>query len=117
MKTIKIPVVVLAGLLIFSCKKDKKYDVPASTEFSAAGYWTGRAYPNAIGILNKPDGASRLYLLSNTLDTSATWKYDGVYTVEGDLFRFKSSAGADRIGYSMETTNTASHSMKGVFIS
>ena|SRR5258706_11743600 len=114
----RIVLIILSLLILDSCKKDKNI----SPAFSAPGYWRGNLSIDptvVVGIVNKPNGTSRYYLLSRNLDTAtAPLKYDGTYTVDKDIFhaeyRFDSTNFTDHL--SLETTRTASNSMEGVIV-
>ena len=111
MKKIKDIIVVTTFLLpLFSCKKNMN----TAPSFSAEGYWTGHSSPINIGILNRRNGTSRLYLLSDSDTASVSSKYDGTYSVDGNVFRFKSDAHIDTVNLFMKTTYSSSGSMSGV---
>src|SRR5262249_47096389 len=82
--------------------------------FSAVGYWTGTTSPINIGILNRENGTSRLYLLATADTTSAAFKYDGVYTVNGGDFSFRSYSNEDGSDLLMKTVYGRKGSMSGV---
>jgi hypothetical protein len=107
--------VMLAALILFSCKKDKD-DAPG---FSATGYWRGYfslgSGTSSIGILNRENGTCRLYGMIGSIDTAtASEKVNGTYTMTGNFYRgiFPYSPPGDTIFF--ETTNILSYSMSGV---
>jgi len=114
MKKINATLVIIAALnFLVSCKKEKDI-APAS--FSATGYWVGNfGIFDVIGILNRPDGTSRLYSLTGNLDTTrAGIKFDGTYTVRGDVFSSNYFSEGGQIH--LETSHTTFNSMTGVLI-
>jgi hypothetical protein len=110
MKKIKKAIVVLALITGFvSCKKN----VNNNPSFSAIGYWTGNSSPIRIGILNRMDGTSRLYILTGSDTSDSRFKYEGFYTVKGDIFCFRSFPGNDGNEFFMRTIHNSSGSMSG----
>ena len=106
----KITIVMFVLLPFFSCKKNMN----TAPSFSAEGYWTGHSSPINIGILNRRNGTSRLYLLSDSDTASVSSKYDGTYSVHGNIFCFKSDADIDSVNLYMKTTYNSSGSMSGI---
>ena len=100
----------LSCLFIFSCNRAKN-EAPA---FSATGFWKENSIFGSIGILNRPDGTSRLYLMDKADTASALRKYDGVYTVHGDTYHFRTMANREGIDISLETSRNPSGYMTGM---
>jgi hypothetical protein len=96
-------------LLTWSCKKD-------TPPFPATGYWKGNVYHYVSVMLNQSDGTTRLYMKipgRTGTDTAAAFlKYDGSYTVSGNVFR-----GAYLVGgldsIIIESTSLSSNVMSG----
>lgn len=111
MKTIKNLIALSMLLITFtSCKKEED-GIPS---FSAVGYWTGTTSPISIGILNRENGTSRLYVLTDADTTTAAFKCDGIYKVNGDDFSFQSYPNDDGADFLMKTVHGRSGSMSGV---
>lgn len=104
-------------LLLISCKKEPG----AGAAFSANGYWVGQLSSGSVmGIMNYPDGASRLYISGGSLDTlNADVTYTGTYTVDGDFFyaehKLDSMPGFSSRVF-VESTNTTPGCMTGVLV-
>src|SRR5436190_24285063 len=100
-KKAKTPaVVILVMSLFFSCKNNRD----TAPSFFATGYWRGHlSMGSNIGIINRPDGTSRLYLSTNFDTTTALHKYDGTYTIRKDTFRFQPYSDTDGTDFYMET--------------
>jgi len=96
--------------LLFSCSREKN-EAPA---FSATGFWKENSLFGSIGILNRPDGTSRLYLMDKLDTASAIRKYDGVYSVHGNTYRFRTMANREGIDISLETSRNPSGNMTGM---
>jgi len=85
--------------------------------FSPEGYWTGKfGFFEDMGVLNRPDGTSRFYALSTgNPDTAvAPLKFDGTYTVRGNVFHADYTDTRNTIH--LETSHTTSNSMSGVLV-
>ena len=104
-----IPLMLWAPLL-FACNRQKNQP-PA---FSATGFWEEYSLFGSIGILNRPDGTSRLYLMDRSDTSAAMRKYDGVYSVHGNTYRFQTLANREGIDICLETSRNASGKMAGV---
>ncbi len=106
----KILFIFLIWPVLFSCNRGKN-EAPA---FSATGFWTENSLFGSIGVLNRPDGTSRLYLMNNSDTASALRKYDGVYTVHGNTYHFKTMANREGMDISLETSRNPSGNMSGM---
>lgn len=85
--------------------------------FSAEGYWAGKfGFFEDMGVLNRPDGTSRFYALStgNPDTAMAPLKFDGSYTVRGNVFHADYTDTRNTIH--LETSQTTSNSMSGVLV-
>ena len=96
--------------LLLSCNREKNQ--PPS--FSATGFWEENSLFGSIGILNRPDGTSRLYLMDQSDTAKAMRKYDGVYAVHGNTYRFQTLANREGIDICLETSRNPSGKMSGV---
>jgi hypothetical protein len=109
---------VLTILFLFSCKKNNDRD-PISP-FSAPGFWTGSLSAGVgIGIINREDGTTRLYILVSNADTAtAPIKHDGTYTVSGGVYKAEYQNGDvnSHNTINLETSRTTAYSMTGVFV-
>jgi hypothetical protein len=113
-------VMMTVTLLIFaSCNKERVTQQPS---FVATGFWRGN-FPidvhTIFGIVNRPDGTSRYFLMGDQLDTTqALLKYDGTYRVDGNFFHadyhFDSTGFRDTL--IMETLTTSPTAMTGIII-
>jgi hypothetical protein len=113
MKKIKIPVLLIFSLFFFlSCKQS----ATIQPLFSATGYWRDQSTLESVGILNRPDGTSRLYILTNNDTAFAMHTYDGTYSVHGNTFRFQSFNCGDGAVIYMETKRNLSGSMSGFMV-
>jgi hypothetical protein len=106
----KLSLLVLWAPLLLSCHREK--DQPPA--FSATGFWEENSLFGSIGILNRPDGTSRLYLMDQSDTTAAMRKYDGVYSVHGNTYRFQTLANREGIDINLETSRNAAGNMTGV---
>lgn len=103
-------IVIPALLFFFACTKN--VDVPPT--FSPVGYWEGPLFSGIIvGILNRPDGSSRVYLVQGGDTTSTFTSMEGRYSVREDIFQanYVDSAGVNYIN--IETARTTARSMNG----
>lgn len=90
----------------FACKKE-------TSSFSAAGYWRGTLQNVRTDILNREDGSSRLYAHIRSSDTSdPALKYEGKYTVTGEVFRAVYSQAGDT--FSLVSTRTTPNTITGI---
>jgi hypothetical protein len=111
MKTIRnILFICLCSSFIFSCSREKN----ESPAFSATGFWKENSIFGSVGILNRPDGTSRLYLMDKSDTATALRKYDGVYTVHGETYHFRTMANREGIDISLETSRNPSGYMTGM---
>jgi hypothetical protein len=106
----KILLLIFWSPVFLACNREK--DRPAA--FSATGFWEENSAFGSIGILNRPDGTSRLYLMDQSDTSAAMRKYDGVYSVHGDTYRFQTLANREGIDICLETSRNASGKMTGV---
>jgi hypothetical protein len=97
-------------ILICSCERGE------TPRFTAAGFWKENTALGAIGLLNRPDGTSRLYILDNKDTAEARHKYDGRYSVHGDKFTFQTDSNPEGIEICLETTHTESGIMAGMLV-
>lgn len=100
---------ILAVLLLASCKKE----VPEQS-FNPNGYWRGNAYIIHLGILNRPDGTSRLYFRTFGLDTAGATIGEGTYTMSGNTFKasYTTTGGTEMF---IESLSVSDKQITGVF--
>ena len=96
--------------LLLACNRERNQP-PA---FSATGFWEENSLFGSIGILNRPDGTSRLYLMNQSDTSTAMRKYDGVYSVHGNSYRFQTLDNREGIDICLETSRNASGKMTGM---
>lgn len=76
-----IPIFLLV-LSLAACKKE--YPEPS---IKPDGFWRGNASTHHIGILNSPNGTSRLYFRIYGLDTAGATIGTGTYSLNGNSFK------------------------------
>ena len=73
-----------AIFLMTQCSKNE------GLEFSPIGFWRGNAFVSHTGILNNPNGTSRIYYRIPGADTAhAQLIQDGTYTMTNGCFKAK----------------------------
>ena len=93
------------------CCNSGKNQPPA---FSATGFWEENSLFGSVGILNRADGTGRLYMMNESDTAKALHKYDGVYAVHGNTYRFQTLANREGIDICLESSRDASGKMSGV---
>src|SRR5688500_9094488 len=103
MKKIFITTTLFSLILLLSCKKD-------TPSFSAVGFWKGNLFYYVSALVNREDGTTRMYAKipgeEGTDTAAAEFKYDGTFTVIGNVYRAViAPAGSDSIV--LETTSAS----------
>jgi hypothetical protein len=93
-----------------SCKKETQ-----ESSFKPDGFWRGNAYVYHVGILNKPDGSSRLYYRIFGLDTAGATIGDGIYSMNGNYFKaeYNMTGGNGSYKAFVESTSLSDDEMTG----
>ena len=109
MKKMFITATLVSLILFLSCKKD-------TPSFSAAGFWKGNLFYYTSALLNRPDGTARMYAKipgpGGTDTASAEFKYDGTFTVSGNIYRAVISPGGPD-SLILETTSVSARKISG----
>lgn len=108
MQRIKIITALFLLLLVVSACK-KQTTEPA---FNPNGFWRGNADIIHIGILNRPDGTSRLYFRIFGLDTAGATIGTGTYTLADDTFKAEYLLNGGSVMY-MESNSVAAKQITG----